>query len=541
MKKTTINLPESFLDKVKIVSKRTGKDRSTIIRQMLDLSVNAPEENQLLFSRSKGIRRLTESTRFITNPTDAIAYSYAGALHYLEQEKMISLATQLYSQNPLAHRLIEVISDFCVGNEISWETLDEDLSKLLDAFWTHPRNALDQTQHQKVSEFLLYGEQCYPVFVNPETGLVQLGSIHPSFIKQTVLDPDHYSFIIGVEVQNSPTKTTTYRTIYSEDPEEFLNDNALEMRSKMDGDCFYFAINALSLPMIANGIGDRAYQHRGRSEILPLMDRLGMLDDLNYLNLDRAQIGLGMIYDVTVTQGSPRDIQKVADDFGMPQGPAVRAHDEKTNIDIKSPSLGATETEKLFKMIQDEILGGMGIPSQWFGDSGNANRASAMSMELPTLKRLQARQKIVSDMFKSLVDYQVSVGIDYGLVGSDVEYSVNVPAITRKDLVIIGDALNKAVVNLEKAVENRWITNRQAGEIFREIGEGYGIELYEPEDVDMVDELLQETIEIDAVSETETQEETTPHDYIAKDNPEEELEEKSDRDLLRDLSSTTEL
>jgi len=532
MKKTTINVTNKQWEDLSKRSKELNKDRSTVIRELLDNGLRGPPS---MCGSNGVISRLTESARFVPAASDVVAYSYAGALHYLEQEKMIALATQLYSQNPLAHRIIEVITDFCVGDSITWETDDENLRDVLDEFWDHPRNELDNSQYQRVSELLLYGEQCYPVFVNPMSGLVQLGSVHPAFIKQTVLDPDHYNFVIGVEVNNSAVSTTTYRTIFLDDERTFLNDKALEMREEMTGDCFYFAINRLSLPMVANGYGERSYQNRGRSELLPLIDRLGMLDDLNYLNLDRIQILLSVIYDITVNQGTPKDIQRVTDEFGLPSGPAVRVHDEKMSIDVKTPNLGASETSTLFKTLQDEILGGVGLPSHWVGE-GQANRASAMSMELPTLKKLKAKQRIVAGMFRKIIDYQVLEASNAGRVDTDATYSLNVPAITRKDLITIGDALNKGVGNLEKAVQSRWITNRAAGEVFREIASGYGIELKEPEDVGDIDEMMKVSRIVGEEEQEASHGEPAVHDYTGVDNPEEPREEKDERDLAKAVS-----
>lgn len=549
MKRTSVQLQEDQLKILNQLSEAAGTDRSTVIRELLNSSLHPQNnyDNPIIASQRNVHRRLTESARHMSSAVDAIAYSYAGALQHLEQDKMIALATQQYSQNPLAHRLIEIISDFCVGDRITWETNDEVLWEYLNKFWTHPRNALDKTQHRIVSELLLYGEQCYPAFVNAKTGLVQLGNIHPAFIKQTVLDPEHCSFIIGVEMNNSLSRTTTYRTILGDDPEEFLNAKALEMRRDMVGDCFYFAINTLSLPTTAAGINERSYQNRGRSVLLPLIDRIGMLDDLNYLNLDRAQIILGVIYELTINQASAQDIKRVVAEFGSPQGPTVRAHDEKTKIDIVTPKLGATETASLFKMIQDEILGGSGIPPHWFAEGGGANRATAMSMELPTLKMLNAKQTYVAEMFKVLLDYQVLMLKKMGKVDEDAEYTLNVPAITRKDMVIIGDTLNKTVVNLEKAVANKWITPRKAGEIFREIASGYGVELSEPEDFDEYLQQLrdqeqlavqsQQSLTDDADKEKRDSQTIRDNDRIGVDNPDEPREEKNARDLENLLST----
>lgn len=545
MKKTTINLQETVVDRLDQLATSTSRDRSQVIRDVLNAALHTEEgDTTRMRGRNGGTsRRLTESTRFIPNSSDAVGYSYAGAMHYLEQEKMIALATQLYSQNPLAHRIIEVITDFCIGDNISWETDDEDLDELFHEFWHHPRNAFHETQYQRVSELLLYGEQCYPVFVNPVTGLVQLGNIHPAFIKQTILDPDDYKLVIGVEVYGSSAMTTTYRTIFSEDSNTFLNDQALKMRNEMDGDCFYFAINTLSLPMAANGYGDRSYQIRGRSELLPLMDRLGIIDDLNYLNLDRIQILLSVIYDIEVAQGTPKDIEKIMEEFGIPNGPAVRAHDEKMKINVRTPTLGSSDIAGLFKMVTDEILGGAGIPSHWIGE-GEANRASAMSMELPTLKKLAAKQKVVVGMFKKILDFQEYQGTESGRIKEESSFSIRVPTITRKDMINIGDALNKAVPNLEKAIDRGWIPPQIGAEIFQEIAQGYGVQYEIPEMLEELGEIIEEEllnpVEEPVPEEPEEQQpgEDPEHDYIAKDNPEESREEKEDRDELKKVSTS---
>ena len=545
MKKTSVNFRDHQLSYLDGLAESRGQDRSSILRDIVDSVSRDRRDESRMHGQSRPLRlgRLTESARFIPAESDVIAYTYAGAMHHLEQEKMISLATQLYSQNPLAHRIIELITDFCIGSNIMWETQDDDLEDIFSEFWTHSRNAFERTQYQRVSELLLYGEQCYPVFTSPDTGLVQLGNVHPAFIKQTILDPDDYKLVIGVEFYTDGYNTKTYRTIFSEDTATFFNDKAISMRDEMDGDCFYFAINMLSLPISAEGYGERSYQMRGRSELLPLMDRLGILDDLNYLNLDRIQILLSVIYDITVSQASSTEIEKIMDEFGIPTGPAVRAHDEKMSVDVKTPKLGSTEISTLFKMVTDEIVGGAGIPSHWISGSGSANRATAMSLELPTLKKLTAKQGVVVDIFRKILDFQLYQAKLVGRVSDDVEYSIKIPAITRKDLLNIGDALTKATKNLQIAVAEGWISNVSAGEIFREIAEGYGIELPEPEVVEDIDIMMQQKgdIQDEILDPSKSKDDTSeqPHDYKALDNPEETREEKEHRDLSRQLSTET--
>jgi hypothetical protein len=46
---------------------------------------------------------------------------------------------------------------------------------------------------KKVRELSIYGEQCYPTFVNELDGFVRLGYLDPSLIETIVKDPDNPS------------------------------------------------------------------------------------------------------------------------------------------------------------------------------------------------------------------------------------------------------------------------------------------------------------------------------------------------------------
>jgi len=240
------------------------------------------------------------------------------------------------------------------------------------------------------------------------------------------------------------------------------------------------------------------------------------------------------LFDITITGGTEKEIKETLKKFGRtPRGPFVRAHDERTAIKIQTPRIAATETATLFKTLEDQIIGSMGFPSGWIGE-GQANRASAMSMELPTLQTLKAKQKEVGDFFRTLLDYQVLVLKRLGKVSPNAEYKLNMPSITQKNLVTIGQALNTCVPNLEKAVQFGWIDPEDAGKIVREVASGYGVELQTPPEPP-VD--LRNTSGVQNDSNHNNNSDLAVHDYIGLDNPEETREEKDERDLAKTLAT----
>jgi len=101
----------------------------------------------------------------------------------LTQARMQKIAAFMWERNPLANRLIELVTAYLLGEGVKLTCKNEDGQALLRKFWRDPINKLGQKLAAMVRECELYGEQCYPVFVNEQTGFVRLGYLDPSLIE----------------------------------------------------------------------------------------------------------------------------------------------------------------------------------------------------------------------------------------------------------------------------------------------------------------------------------------------------------------------
>lgn len=172
-------------------------------------------------------------------------------LNPLTQKRMQEIAHYLYDSNPLAHRILEITKDFVVGDGFQFLAKDQKIQDLLNDFWNDPDNNWEVKQDTKVLELGLWGEQCYPVFVNKHNGHVKLGYLDPGLITKVRLDKNNPERVKEV-IWQKRNKAMKLQVINSD-----LKKNS-GTSGKLVGECFYFAINKV------------VWASRGRSDLLCL-------------------------------------------------------------------------------------------------------------------------------------------------------------------------------------------------------------------------------------------------------------------------------
>ena len=116
----------------------------------------------------------------------------------MTQDRMQKMAAYLWESNLMANRLIELMVAYLLAEGVKLTCKDDLGQKTLNRFWRDPINNMPLKLAEKVRELALFGEQCYPVFLNEVSGAVRLGYLDPSLIATVVMDPDNASQPIGV-------------------------------------------------------------------------------------------------------------------------------------------------------------------------------------------------------------------------------------------------------------------------------------------------------------------------------------------------------
>ena len=383
------------------------------------------------------------------------------------QDKMQDIAFYLYDSNPIAHRIIEMKSDFIIGDGFSYKATDDNVQKILDRHWNDPVNNWDLKQDTKAKELGLFGEQFYPVFVNKYNGNVRLGYIDPVKVKQIVVDRKNPEILRKVILKTSRAgKEKSYDVVNIDDKRNS------ETYGKLVGDIFVFAINKVT------------NSTRGRSDLLSLADWIDGYDQFLFARLERANILNNFVWDITLEGMNDTDIKKWLEGQSMPKPGSMRAHNEKVKWIAASPGLESGDASKEAQLFKMQILGGAGFPNLWFGEGGETIRAGAAEMSLPTMKHLRARQKY----FKLMLRYIFSFVIDQAIIANklpedvDKTFVVMAPPITKKQELRLGVSAMRVTEAIMKAQEANYITDAEGKKLWRSfMKEVAGMDLSEAE------------------------------------------------------------
>ncbi len=315
----------------------------------------------------------------------------------LTQSRMQELALYLWESNLLANRLVELPLAYLLAEGVKLTAEDEIVQEWLDQFWADPINQMDLKLTKKCRELSLFGEQCYPVFVNEFTGRVRLGYLDPSLIETVVTDPDNGEQAIGIVTKkNSKGEARRYKVIVNGPEEELFTQRTRSIRETFTtGECFFFAVNDLS-----NG-------KRGRSDLLAQIDWLDAYDQFLFGELERQHNLRAFIWDVTLKGATPEEVVKRSKEITAPKPGSVRVHNDSETWTTETPEFKSADSAETAKTLRNHSLGGATIPEHWFGGASDVNRSTGDSMGEPTFKMFIMRQTFIGYMLVTMGQYVI--------------------------------------------------------------------------------------------------------------------------------------
>lgn len=373
-------------------------------------------------------------------------------LNSITQQRMQQIAFYLNDTNPIAHRIIEIITNFVVGDGFTYTADNAKVQEVLEQFWMDSDNNLDMAISDNVSELSLYGENCFPVWVNPVDGSVKLSYLDPSNIVKITKNKKNPRW----------SDTVIWKARYAA-KENILKIIQVDRNSrsktygKLVGDAFYFAINK---PISAT---------RGRSDLLSLADWIDGYDQFLFARLERAFLLNTFIWDITAEGLNKEELEEFVKGIPIPKPGSIRAHNEKITWEAISPKLEAGDASGEARLFRNQILGGIGFPEHWFAEGSGTTRATAMEMGVPTIKKLTARQKVVKYQYTFMCQFAIDQAVIAGTLSEkeDKTFKVNAPSIFTKDTKGMADSLDKVADSLIKAVKAKWIDNNEAANTFK--------------------------------------------------------------------------
>ena len=406
-------------------------------------------------------------------------------LSLLTQSRMQEAAVYLWEPNLLANRLIELPIAYLLAEGVRLTAEDETVQEYLDRFWFDPINQMDLKLPKKVRELALYGEQCYPTFVNEFSGYVRLGYLDPSLIETVVTDPDNGEQPIGIVTKrNSKGIQRRYKIIVNGPEEDLFTQKTVRIRNTFQtGECFFFTVNDLS-----NG-------KRGRSDLLAQIDWLDAYDQFLFGEIERQQNLRAFIWDVTLRGATPEEVKKRAGEIVAPKPGSVRVHNDSETWTTETPEFKAADSAETAKTLRNHSLGGATIPEHWFGGASDVNRATGDSMGEPTFKQFIMRQTYIGYMLETIGRYQIrqrelkEFKREPDLFDPTYKVQARFPEMVARDTTKYAAALQQVTVAAAMAIDRGILTEETAARMLENISGRLGVEF------DAAEELVKARVE----------------------------------------------
>ncbi len=360
----------------------------------------------------------------------------------LHGEALLRAAYEAYTTNPLAYAVAEHITDFVVGSNPQVIATDPRVQKVIDRFWHDEENNMPLRVYAIHTELSVYGEQFIRFFVDRITGRTIIRPLDPLYI--TAID-------------TSPTdREHPLRYLYK--PPGVFGDAVAEDTWIPSHDILFVAINKVSSAL------------RGRSDLAPILPWIRRYTDWLENRSRLNKLLTNLLWDVTATGASPEDISRLRALYAKPPPPAtVLVHNERESWKPLVPDMHAADAAPDGRAIRLMIATGALLPEHYLAEGGNANRATAAEMGLPTTQHFKRRQGVFRHILTRIVNRVVDEAQRAGRLGPRVDrsFSIHLEKIPDLPPQASAKALESAARALALAVKESLVSREDAQHIWR--------------------------------------------------------------------------
>jgi len=387
---------------------------------------------------------------------------------------------EAYNANPLANYIVEITTNFVLGNGVRVAAANKRVQRLIDRFWDDPDNHMATRVYALCTELSLYGEQFIRFFVNPYDGHVKIAQLDPALIDEIEADPDNVERITrihrrvascqlsvasgtgetkldgGTAANTGGNRTATDNWQSTGRLQYAPTDNSGEWLAAPE-DVVQVAINKVS------------NAKRGKSDLATLLPWLRRYKD--WLT-DRVRINKykgAFLWTIKLTGADRKTIDRKRMEYAFPPEPgSIVVHNESEEWSAVQPQINADDVEADGRAIKLMIAMGAGLPEHYLSEGGNANRATAAEMGLPTFRKFQRRQDQFALLLRTIVDRVLDEAVRAGTLpaGVDRSYEVLMPELAPDDNTSAATAAGTMAAALATARQQGWISEETAMRLF---------------------------------------------------------------------------
>jgi hypothetical protein len=381
------------------------------------------------------------------------------------------MATYLWQSNPIAKKIIELLVDYTIGEDVVIVAKDKAVQSVIDRFWTDHINNWPHRKVQFAQDLFLYGEALLELHDEAE-GLVRVANIYPRNIKRVFMNSSYPD--VPIEVELDANSLIFAQDVTPKEKEQQLRLKlvipvATRKGTRLRGEAFLFQIN--------RSVGAT----RGLSDLFSIIDLVSQYEDSVYELVKRLHFANQWFYDITLEGANQNQINEFSSELAKrpPRPGAVRVHNERVKWNEISPKLTDVSSMKILEDIHAFLVTALGLPAHWTGIGGSMGRSAATEAQEPIFKHLQARQNYIRDAFRKIVNYQLDYAVLSREISEDVDTSFKIlmPPIDRRNLLRMSSALTRIVSAIQELTspDNQIISREEARSMIFDILKQMGL------------------------------------------------------------------
>jgi hypothetical protein len=313
----------------------------------------------------------------------------------------------------MGRRIIELTTEFTVGDGFKFHA-PKNVIKLLEEFWNHPLNNLDQQLPEWADEAWRTGD----LFL-----LVSVDAGGQAYVRALP------SETIGI----IDTTSNDYRqeVLYRRDAMDEHPWPSYARGAGQDYFVLHFPLN--------RAIGASF----GESDLAPVLYWISLyrqwLEDRARLNYFRQMFSFVLTRPFTSQAEKDKYMRDFA--FKLPKkSGGVLGLDPNETLEAINPELSSSDAETDGLALKRMIATGVGIPMHFFAEPESSTRTTAEAAGTPTFKRFERRQEYLREVVRSLL---LIVAELHGKSVKRSEIVIEVPDVTEKDNAALAIAVQR--------------------------------------------------------------------------------------------------
>jgi len=299
-----------------------------------------------------------------------------------DRQTILKEALLAWRTNPIAKRIVELTTEFVIGDGIKFQCEHKASHNFLTDLWRHPLNKLD-TQLPEWSDELTRTGDLFLLCSADAAGMLYIRAVPSELIEE-------------IQTQNNDYRQETFYLANNIDTPPYP---AYDPNAQQNLFMLHYCVNR---PV---GVSF------GESDLYPILKWLQRLSTLVNDRVIMQHLRNLVVYLVSGKYSAEpqREARQRSLNSNPPQSGSVVVAPENETWSVLSPNMQSSDAERDILAVKRMIAAGVGLPLHYLAEPESSTRTTAEAAGMPTFRRFRARQNVFSLVIKDVLTVALAV------------------------------------------------------------------------------------------------------------------------------------